>query len=154
MTQNVGRSTRHLLPHGAILPLILCVISFSASSAPRSEFIEVAPHVKLHILDSGGASARPTLVLIPGWRLTASIWAHQIDAFYLGWTGDGHIGWVNLTHAFYWVLGHDQLNNLAGRPVDINAQMFALELSYDRDFIRPKLTFLYASGDRLLQRLY
>ena len=81
MTQNVGRSTRHLLPHGAILPLILCVISFSASSAPRSEFIEVAPHVKLHILDSGSASARPTLVLIPGWRLTASIWAHQIDAF-------------------------------------------------------------------------
>ena len=31
--------------------------------------------------------------------------------------------------------------------MDVNAQMFALELSYDRDWLRPKFSFLYASGD-------
>ena len=73
---------------------------------------------------------------------------HQVNAFYAGWTGDGHIGKWNITHAFYWAFGRDTFNNLAGRKVDINAQMFAFELSYDRDYIRPKLSFLYASGDK------
>ena len=26
---------------------------------------------------------------------------HYVQAYYLGWTGDGHIGRLNLTHAFY-----------------------------------------------------
>jgi hypothetical protein len=72
---------------------------------------------------------------------------HEVKAFYLGWTGDGHIGRFNITHAFYQVYGEDELNGLAGRKVDINAQMAALELSYDRDWIRFKLSGFYASGD-------
>jgi hypothetical protein len=72
---------------------------------------------------------------------------HDVNAYYLGWAGDGHIGRLNLSHAFYQVFGHDDLNGLAGRPVDINAQMAALELSYDRDWIRYKASFFYASGD-------
>jgi hypothetical protein len=72
---------------------------------------------------------------------------HDVKAFYLGWTGDGHIGRLNITHAFYQVLGEDEFNSLAGRRVDINAQMAALELSYDRDWIRFKLSGFYASGD-------
>jgi hypothetical protein len=73
--------------------------------------------------------------------------AHDIRAFYLGWTGDGHIGRVNVTHAFYQVFGEDRFNGLAGRRTDINAQMAALELSYDRDWFRLKLSGFYASGD-------
>ncbi len=72
---------------------------------------------------------------------------HDVKAFYFGWTGDGHIGRLNITHAFYQVFGEDELNGLAGRKVDINAQMAALELSYDRDWIRFKLSGFYASGD-------
>lgn len=72
---------------------------------------------------------------------------HTIDATYLGWTGDGHIGPVNLTHAFYYVFGTDSLNPIANRRQDINAQMVALELSTDLDWIRPKLSFFWASGD-------
>ena len=34
-----------------------------------------------------------------------------------------------------------------GTPVDINAQMAALEVSYDRDWIRYKASVFYASGD-------
>ena len=72
---------------------------------------------------------------------------HDVDAFYFGWAGDGHIGRLNLSHAFYEVTGYDSFNGLAGRPVDINAQMAALELSYDRDWIRYKASVFYASGD-------
>ncbi len=72
---------------------------------------------------------------------------HDVNAYYLGWAGDGHIGRVNVSHAFYEVFGHDDFNGLAGQPVDINAQMAALEVSYDRDWIRYKTSFFYASGD-------
>jgi hypothetical protein len=72
---------------------------------------------------------------------------HDVHAYYLGWTGDGHIGRWNVDHAFYQAFGRDDFNGLAGRPVDINAQMGALEVSYDRDWIRYKASFFYASGD-------
>jgi len=71
---------------------------------------------------------------------------HAIHVAYLGWTGDGHIGRVNLTHAFYQALGTDSFNPLAGRPVTINAEMAALELSIDKDWIRFKGSAFYASG--------
>ncbi len=72
---------------------------------------------------------------------------HDVTAYYLGWGGDGHIGPFNISHQFYEALGHDDFNGLAGRPVDINAQMAALEVSYDRDWARYKASFFYASGD-------
>ena len=71
---------------------------------------------------------------------------HSVHAAYVGWTGDGHIGPVNLTHAFYQAFGNDSFNPIAGRPVVINAQMAALELSLDKDWIRFKGSAFYASG--------
>ncbi|PYJ36944.1 MAG: hypothetical protein DME84_09330, partial [Verrucomicrobia bacterium] len=71
---------------------------------------------------------------------------HYVQAYYLGWTGDGHIGWLNIDHAFYQVLGEDGLNGIAGQRVDINAQMAALEVSVDKDWMRHKLSVFYASG--------
>jgi hypothetical protein len=72
---------------------------------------------------------------------------HEVNVFYLGWAGNGHIGPLNLTHQLYWALGHDSLNPLAGQPQNINAQMVAAELSCDRDWMRFKTGFLWASGD-------
>jgi hypothetical protein len=72
---------------------------------------------------------------------------HDLRAFYLGWTGDGHIGRLNITNALYYAFGEDEFNSLAGRRVDISAGMAALELSYDRDWIRFKLSGFYATGD-------
>jgi hypothetical protein len=71
---------------------------------------------------------------------------HSVHAAYLGWTGDGHIGPLNLTHAFYQAFGNDSFNAVAGRAVTINAQMAALELSYDKDWFRIKSSVFYASG--------
>ncbi len=72
---------------------------------------------------------------------------HRLDVAYLGWAGDGHIGRYNISHAFYWALGRDSLNPIANQPQDINAQMAAVELSYDRDWVRFRTSFFWASGD-------
>jgi hypothetical protein len=72
---------------------------------------------------------------------------HSVDAFYIGWLGDGHINRFNITHAFYWALGYDSMNPIGNTGQDINAQMAAIELSYDRDYIRFRTSFFFASGD-------
>lgn len=72
---------------------------------------------------------------------------HEIRAAYLGWTGNGHFGPINVNHAFYEALGTDSLNPVAGRAVTINAQMAAAEVSLDRDWIRYKVSAFFASGD-------
>jgi hypothetical protein len=73
--------------------------------------------------------------------------AHNIRAAYLGWTGNGHFGRINVNHAFYQALGTDDLNPIAGRSVTINAQMAAAEVSLDKDWSRYKLSAFFASGD-------
>ena len=73
---------------------------------------------------------------------------HRIRAYYLGWTGNGHIDRINVSHAFYQALGHDSSNPIAGREVNINAQFAALELSLDKDWLRYSASIVYSSGDR------
>jgi hypothetical protein len=73
---------------------------------------------------------------------------HGVRAYYMGFAGDGHIGRVNVSHALYEALGHDTYNALAMRPVKINAQMGALELSLDRNWIRYRTSVFYSSGSR------
>jgi hypothetical protein len=90
--------------------------------------------------DENGFPVRPSTVGTAG--------GHVIDAVYLGWTGDGHIGPLNVTHAFYQVVGRDSRSPISDRSQDISAQMAALELSVDFDWFRPKFSFLWASGDR------
>lgn len=72
---------------------------------------------------------------------------HSIEVGYFGWLGSGHIGRLNLTHAFYEAAGKDTFNPIAGRKVTVNGQMAAVELSYDRDWIRYRISTFYASGD-------
>lgn len=74
--------------------------------------------------------------------------AHRVNSYYLGWTGDGHMGRWNVSHAAYLVTGRDQFNGLAGQPVDILAGLGAIEVSYDRDWLRYKASVVAASGDR------
>lgn len=73
--------------------------------------------------------------------------AHDIDVVYLGWTSNGHIGRLNVNHALYLAFGRDDRNPLAGRNLDIFGQMAALELSVDFDWLRPKISAFFSSGD-------
>lgn len=103
--------------------------------------------LSVHVLnDSGGKHFDENGFLVRP-AAVGTLQDQVIDAVYLGWTGDGHIGPLNLTHAFYQVLGYDKHNPIAGRSQEISAQMAALELSMDFDWLRPKLSFFWASGD-------
>ena len=46
------------------------------------------------------------------------LFSAPVEAAYLGFAGDGHIGRYNISHAFYWALGRDSRNPLAGREQD------------------------------------
>lgn len=72
---------------------------------------------------------------------------HRVEAYYLGLAGQGHIGRINISNAFYCVWGRDGLNPIAGQPQKIRAQMSAIELSYDRDWARFRVSWFWASGD-------
>ena len=72
---------------------------------------------------------------------------NEIQAYYLGWAGDGHIGRLNITHQYYYAFGRESFNPIAGQDVDISAHFFALELSVDQDWVRYRASFAYASGD-------
>lgn len=94
--------------------------------------------------DDNGFLVRPAPI---GLVVNQGINSHQIKAYYLGWASNGHIGRLNVSHVFYQALGHDTFNSIAGRRVDINAQLGALELSVDKDWMRFRTSFLYQSGD-------
>lgn len=89
--------------------------------------------------DDNGFIVRPAPI--------GTVTPHSIRSYYMGWTGDGHIGRIDVDHAFYQALGQDSLNPLTGRKADINAQLGALELSLDEDWMRFRASALYASGD-------
>jgi hypothetical protein len=72
---------------------------------------------------------------------------HRVEVAYLGFAGDGHIGRYNVSHAFYWAVGRDGRNPLAGTEQRVSAQMAALELSYDRDWARFRISGMWQSGD-------
>jgi Carboxypeptidase regulatory-like domain len=72
---------------------------------------------------------------------------HGVRVGYFGWLGSGHIHRINLTHALYQALGEDTFNPIAGRRVTVNAQMAAAEVSYDKDWMRYRVSAFYTSGD-------
>jgi hypothetical protein len=90
-------------------------------------------------IDDNGFPVRPALL--------GSLRGRDYDVLYLGYNLDGHVGRVNLTGSFYWALGEDRNSFFTDRPADISAQFAALEASYDRDWMRFRLSAAYASGD-------
>ena len=71
----------------------------------------------------------------------------EYDAWYLGYSGDGHFGRLNLTTSFYYAFGEEEDAVFSGRSSDIDAFFFAVEPSMDFDWIRARASFLYGSGD-------
>jgi hypothetical protein len=70
------------------------------------------------------------------------------DVYYLGYSGDGHFGRLNVSTSLYYAFGDVSPGVFVDSDVDINAGFAALELSIDYDWIRPRLSFLYGSGDK------
>jgi hypothetical protein len=70
------------------------------------------------------------------------------DVTYFGVNGDGHFGRWNLTAAGYHASGSNRAGIISGQRERIRAWFGAVELSRDLDWIRVRISGLYASGDR------
>ncbi len=90
--------------------------------------------------DRNGFLVRPAVI--------GDVRPHQLRVGYVGINGDGHIGRINLTHSYYFAFGHDERNQIAGKRVSIRSQMAAVEASIDKDFVRFRGSFFWASGDK------
>lgn len=90
--------------------------------------------------DRNGFLVRPALV--------GDARPHALKIGYIGLNTDGHLGRINLTSSYYFALGQDQRNPIAGRYQRVRAHMAAAEASMDRDFLRFRLSGFFASGDR------
>ncbi|MBM3505294.1 MAG: hypothetical protein FJX65_15645 [Alphaproteobacteria bacterium] len=76
--------------------------------------------------------------------------ARKYNVTYLGYNGDGRAGRAALTVSGYYAFGTDDHNQLNGRnnvKSDIRAYFLAAEPSIDFDWVRIRLSGLYASGD-------
>ncbi len=89
--------------------------------------------------DRNGFLVRPALI--------GDVRPHAIKVGYLGLSGDGHIGRINLSHSYYYAFGRDDRNPIAGRDVRVKSHMAALETSIDKDYLRFKGSFFWAQGD-------
>lgn len=89
--------------------------------------------------DTNGFLTRPAPIGVIG--------TNDVESYYIGMAGNGHIGKYNISHAFYQALGHETNNPIAAQRVDINAQMAAVEVSLDKDWLRIKAATFIASGD-------
>ncbi len=124
----------------------LAVANFYAQDFPVPGFTSEATAIynwnregdEIH-LDENGFPARPALLGDDRGR--------DYDVVYLGYSGDGHFGDVNLTVTGYGELGQDRNNIFTDVPADISGYFFAAEPSMDFDWIRVRLSGLYASGD-------
>jgi hypothetical protein len=67
---------------------------------------------------------------------------------YVGYNGDGHFGRTNLTASAYFAFGSESRGLFVERPDDVRAFFGAAEASRDFDWVRARLSFLYASADR------
>lgn len=89
--------------------------------------------------DRNGFLVRPSLI--------GDVRPHSLKVGYIGLSGDGHLGRLNLTHSYFFALGRDDRNPIAGRSVRIKSNMAAVEASVDKDYLRFKGSFFWAQGD-------
>jgi len=91
-------------------------------------------------IDDNGFPVRPALL--------GDLRGREYDVVYLGYAGDGRIGRINLTTSLYAAIGEDRNSFFTSKPAKIRAGFAAAEASYDVDWMRFRLSGLYATGDR------
>ena len=90
-------------------------------------------------IDDNGFPVRPALL--------GDIRGRDYDVFYIGYNADGRVGRINITGSAYYAFGEDRNSFFTSQEANISAYFAAAELSYDRDWMRFRLSGAYASGD-------
>ena len=89
--------------------------------------------------DDNGFIQRPASIGIEQGR--------DYDVLYLGYNGDGHVRRYNLSVSAYAALGDETRSTFSTAGGDIRAFFLAAEASRDFDWVRARVSALYASGD-------
>jgi hypothetical protein len=90
-------------------------------------------------VDDNGFPIRPALF--------GTLRPREYDVVYVGYNADGRIGRINLTASLYGAFGEDRFNPITDRTARIEGYFAAFEASYDVDWMRFRLSGLYATGD-------
>ncbi|RFB04082.1 hypothetical protein [Parvularcula marina] len=90
-------------------------------------------------IDENGFPVRPALL--------GNLEGREYDVGYLGYSADGRIGRINLSASVYHAFGENRDGDFVSEPTDISAWFAAVEPSIDVDWLRFRLSALYASGD-------
>jgi hypothetical protein len=90
-------------------------------------------------VDTNGFPVRPALI--------GELRGRDYDAIYLSYNADGRIGRVNLTASATYLLGSNRNSIFTGESTKISAFFVAAEPSIDFNWVRVRLSGLYASGD-------
>lgn len=90
-------------------------------------------------VDDNGFPIRPALF--------GTLRGRDYDVVYVGYNADGRIGRVNLTASVYGAFGEDRFNPITDRIARIEGYFAAAEASYDYNWMRFRLSALYATGD-------
>lgn len=69
------------------------------------------------------------------------------DVTYFGYSADGHFDRLNITTSLYYAYGEQDSTRLRSVDEKIRAWFMAAEFSMDFDWIRPRFSFLWSSGD-------
>ena len=64
-----------------VVLLVLLCVARTAAGKPAAGFTQGADRVRIHYLESGRSDASRTLLFIPGWRVSVTIWSQQLDYF-------------------------------------------------------------------------
>jgi len=89
--------------------------------------------------DKNGFIQRPSSLLDERSR--------NYEVTYFGYSGDGHFERVNLTTSAYYAYGHQSSTRISSKEEKVSAFFIAAEASMDFDWIRPRLSILWTSGD-------
>jgi hypothetical protein len=111
---------------------------FTGLTSQVSATLNLNRERKVHV-DDNGFPVRPALL--------GTLSPRVYDVGYFGYSADGRIGRLNLTASFYGAIGEDRNSFFTGEPANIRAFFGAAELSYDYNWMRFRLSGLYASGD-------
>ncbi|GAA0268782.1 hypothetical protein GCM10009127_05800 [Alteraurantiacibacter aestuarii] len=90
-------------------------------------------------IDDNGFPVRPALL--------GSLRGRNYDVVYLGYNADGRLGRINITASTYAALGEDRNSFFTDRPAQVRGFFAAAEASYDKDWMRFRLSGAWASGD-------
>lgn len=113
-----------------LIPALTSQITLAYNRNREADDVEV---------DDNGFPVRPALL--------GTLRGRDYDVVYLGYNADGRIGRVNLTASAYAALGEDRDSFFTDRPANIRAFFAAAEASYDKDWMRFRLSGAWASGD-------